>query len=188
MRGRRENGVTQLPPLYCWNSVLPDGDHAPVLCLRLPSTPRFYTVRDQAIRLPGGTSFLSFISDVAVFPDPSLLRDCSFDPLRPSERGSHEQWPVLATPRNICRTETQRLRPGASPPQEKFARQCNSSVSGIMEVTTHIWHEASPPTTLFQHQRMWLISRVCCEVCLWGGCTAFTQLPPSRGTTSPHVA
>ncbi|VFV42198.1 Hypothetical predicted protein [Lynx pardinus] len=26
-----------------------------------------------------------------------------------------------------------RLRPGASPPQKKFARQCSSSVSGIME-------------------------------------------------------
>ena len=40
---------------------------APVLCLRLPSTPCFYTVRDQAVRLPGGTSFLSFLSHVAVF-------------------------------------------------------------------------------------------------------------------------
>ena len=50
---------------------------APVLCPRLPFTPHFFTVRDQA---PGSTSLLSFISDVAVFPDPSLLRDCGFVP------------------------------------------------------------------------------------------------------------
>ena len=33
---------------------------------RLPCTARFYTLRDQAVRLPGGTSFLSFTSDAAV--------------------------------------------------------------------------------------------------------------------------
>ena len=63
---------------------------APVLCLQLPSTPRFYTVHDQA---PGSTSLLSFISDVAVFPDPSLLRDCGFDPFCPLQEGLTEQWP-----------------------------------------------------------------------------------------------
>ena len=42
---------------------------------------------DQAVGLPGSTSLLSFISDAAVFPDPSLLRDCGFDPLRSC--GSH---------------------------------------------------------------------------------------------------
>ena len=56
------------------------GNCTPILCLRLPSTPRFYTVGDQAIRLLSNTSLLSFISDAAVFPNPSFLRDCSFDP------------------------------------------------------------------------------------------------------------
>ena len=44
----------------------PISNPAPILCLQLPSTPCFYTVCDQAISLPGGTSLLSFISDVAV--------------------------------------------------------------------------------------------------------------------------
>ena len=57
----------------------PTSSRAPVLCLRLPFTACFYTVRDQAVRLPGGTSLPSFISDAVVFPDPSFLRDCSFD-------------------------------------------------------------------------------------------------------------
>ena len=63
--------------------------HTPVLCLQLLSTPGFYTVCDQAVRLPGSTSLLSFISDAAMFPSPSLLRDCGFDPLRPLGGGSH---------------------------------------------------------------------------------------------------
>ena len=62
---------------------------APILCLRLLSTPCFYAVRDQAIRLPGSTSLLSFISDAAVFPDPSLLWDCDLDLPRPSGGGFH---------------------------------------------------------------------------------------------------
>ena len=62
--------------------------HAPTLHLRLPFTPRFYAAHDLPIRLPGGTSLLSFISDAAVFPDPSLLRDCGCDPLGSSGGGS----------------------------------------------------------------------------------------------------
>ena len=58
----------------------PISNCAPVLCLQFLSTPYFYTVCDQAVRLPGGTSLLIFITDVAVFPDLSLLRDCGFDP------------------------------------------------------------------------------------------------------------
>ena len=55
----------------------PISSRSPVLCLWLQSTPHFYTVGDQAL---SSTSFLSFISDVAVFPKPLLLRDCGFDP------------------------------------------------------------------------------------------------------------
>ena len=54
---------------------------SPVLCLQLLSTPRFFIVCGQA---PGSTSLLSFVSDVAVFPGPLLLKDCGFDPFRPS--------------------------------------------------------------------------------------------------------
>ena len=62
-------------------------NHAPVLCIRLPSTPRFYTDRDQA---PGSTSFLSFVSEAVVFPDPLLLRDCGFDCSAPLWEGLTE--------------------------------------------------------------------------------------------------
>ena len=63
---------------------------SPVLFLQLPSTPSFYTVHDQVVRLPGSTFLLSFISDAPVFPNPSLLRDCSFDLFCPSAGGSHQ--------------------------------------------------------------------------------------------------
>ena len=46
---------------------------------QLLSTPHFYKVRD---RDPSSTSLLSFISDAAVFPNLSLLRDCGFDLLQ----------------------------------------------------------------------------------------------------------
>ena len=66
---------------------------------------RFYTVRDQAVRLPGGTSLLSFISVAAVFPDPSLRRDHGLDPLRSSAGGSPRTMSgVPASPGNIRRT------------------------------------------------------------------------------------
>ena len=37
---------------------------------------------------------------------------------------------------------------------------------GLWTITTHFWYRASPLTTLFQHQRMWLFSGVCWD--LWG--------------------
>ena len=61
-------------------------NRAPVLCLRLSSTPRFFTVRDQA---PGSTSLQSFVSDAAVLPALLLLKDCGFVLFRPSAEWSH---------------------------------------------------------------------------------------------------
>ena len=95
-------------------------NRAPVLRLRLPSTPRFYTVRDQA---PGSTSLLSLVSDAAVFPDALLVRDCGFDLFCPSAGGSRRamagcQQRLL----DPAAADAQRVRPGASPPQKKFAR------------------------------------------------------------------
>ena len=40
----------------------------------------FYTVHDQVIKLPSGTCLLSFISDVAAFPNPLILSNCGFAP------------------------------------------------------------------------------------------------------------
>ena len=51
-----------------------------LLCLRPLSTPCFYTVRVQAVGLPGGTSLLNFILDGAVFSNPSLLRSQQLGP------------------------------------------------------------------------------------------------------------
>ena len=82
--------VTPGYPVSSMGTLLsPTSSHTPVLCLQLPFTACFYTVRDQAVRLPGGTSLPSFISDAVVFPDPSLLRVCGFDPLRFSAGESH---------------------------------------------------------------------------------------------------
>ena len=63
----------------------PISNCALIFCLQLSSTPRFFTVRDQA---PGSTSLLSFVSDAAIFPGPLLLKDCGFDPFCPSAGGS----------------------------------------------------------------------------------------------------
>ena len=73
MYGKDENGVTQLPSLYCQNSVLAYWQSS-TPALSLASVHSLSSVRDQAIGLPGGTSLLRLISDGAVFPNPSLLR------------------------------------------------------------------------------------------------------------------
>ena len=57
--GSGVNGATQLPSLFFQISHC-----APVLCLQLLSTPRFFTLCDQT---PGSTSLPSFVSDAAVF-------------------------------------------------------------------------------------------------------------------------
>ena len=108
----------------------------PLLCFQLPSTPCFYILHDQAVILPGGTSLLSFISDAAVFPNPSLLRDCGFDLLRHSGGGSHQEmagcWPHQGTLWDRAAANAQRLQLGASLPQKKFTHSCSSSVLGII--------------------------------------------------------
>ena len=80
---------------------------------------------DQA---SGSTSLQSFVSDAAVFPSPLLLKDCGFDPFRPSAKGSHRamvEWAMAECrlhPGMPAAAGTPRLWPGASPPQKKFAR------------------------------------------------------------------
>ena len=68
----------------------PISNRAPFLCFQLSSTPCIFTIRDQ---VPGSTSLQSFVSDAAVFLGSSLLRDCGFDPFRPSVEGLTKQWP-----------------------------------------------------------------------------------------------
>ena len=161
----------------------PISNRASVLCLQLLSTPRFFTVRDQ---VPGSTSLPSFVSDVAVFSGPLLLKECGFDPSRPSAEGLTEQWlnagRTQESSQGPAAAGVPRLWPGASPPQKKFARYCSNSVSGIMEdQNTHL-APASPLTTLFQHQRMWPFSGVCWDQV---ASTVSTKCISTSGTTFP---
>ena len=162
--------------------------------LQLSSTPCFFTLRDQA---PGSTSPPSFVSDAAVFPGPLLPKYFGFDPFHPSVGGSHRgmaEWAMAecqlhpGTPagRCCCRclADALRLQPGASPSQ-MFARQCSSSVSGIMENHNPHPAPASPLTTLTQHQLTWPPSGVCWDQV---ASTVSTKCPSSSGTTFPLVA
>ena len=94
LRSIGENGATQLPALF---SRISNG--APVLCLQLSSTPRLFTLCDQA---PGSTSLPSFVSDAAVFPGPLLP---ALTPSAPLREGLTQRWPLkrrpnVAAPRN----------------------------------------------------------------------------------------
>ena len=101
----------------------PISNRASVLCLQLLSTPHFFTVRDQT---PGTTSLPSFVSDVAVFPSPLLLKECGFDPFCPFAGGSHRAMTKYqlhpGTLVGPCTAGARRLQLGSSPPQKKFVR------------------------------------------------------------------
>ena len=95
--------------------------------------------------------------------------------------GLTEQWLVPAAPRNIRETvllPTPRDR-GQVPthPRKSSRGRVAAAFWGFWKITTHIWHQASPPTALFQHQRMWLLSRIRWDVCPWGVLPA-GELPP----------
>ena len=101
----------------------PISNHTLILCLQLSSTPHFFTVGDQA---SGGISLPSFVSDAAVFPSPLLLKDCGFDLFHPLQEGLTDRWlnASCTQERLLDRAAAGalRLRPGANPPQKKFAR------------------------------------------------------------------
>ena len=111
----------------------------------------------------------------------------------PLREGLTKQWPNEQWPNVGCTQEhlldpaaagAPRLWPGASPSQKMFTRQCSSSVSGNME-NHNTWHQASPLTTLPQHQQMWLPSGVCWDEV---ASTVSTKCPSSSGTAFPRVA
>ena len=146
------HGEKMASPSYRVSSIgilfSPISNCAPVLCLWLPPTPHVYTVSDQA---PDSTSLLSFVSDVAVFPDPLLLRDCGFDPFCPSASLSNG-W-VLAAPRNVCGTALLLIPRDCSwvpaCPRKSSRDSIAAVFQGLGTITTHIWHHASPLMTLF---------------------------------------
>ena len=128
----------------------------------LSSTPRFYTVCDQA---PGSTSLPSFVSDVAVSPGPLLLRDCGFDPFHPLAEGLTSNGQISVAPRKVGGTVLLlKPRNGCQVPVHlrKSSGDCGAATfQGLWKITTHFWHQASPLKTLFQHQRIWPFSGVC---------------------------
>ena len=108
--------------------------------------------------------------------------------------GLTEQWPNEQWPNVGCTQEcfldpaaagAPRLRPGASPPPPSPPKKQDSVASafqGPWKIATHIWHQASPSTTLPQHQRMWLPSGVCWDQV---ASTVSTKCPSSSGTAFP---
>ena len=82
-------------------------------------------------------------------------------------------------------TSAPRLRPGATRPRKSSRDSVAAAPQGLWKITTHIWHQASPLLTLFQHQRMWLFSGVCWDQV---ASTVSTKCPSSSRTTFPCVA
>ena len=123
------NGATQLSSLFSWIS-----NSAPILGLQLSSTPRFFTLRDQA---SGSTSLSSFVSCGCFSLAPYFRGTAALTRSTPLWEGLTEQWPnVGCTQERLldpAAAGVPRLQPGANPPLIKFARQRSSSLSGIME-------------------------------------------------------
>ena len=102
-------------------------NRAPVLCLQLSSTPCSFTFRGQA---PGST-LSRVLSQMRLFsPAHYFRRTAALTCSTPLQEGLTEQWPNEQWPNVGCTQErlldpaaagAQRLRPGASPPQKKFA-------------------------------------------------------------------
>ena len=180
MRRIGENGATQPPNLFFRSS-----NHAPVLCLQLLSTPRFSTLHDQT---PGSTSLPSFVSDAAVLPGPfqrtAALISAPLWRVSPSN-GGMSNCQMSAAPRNVRWTLLLSLPRdcGQVPacPQKRLRDSVASVFQGPWKIATHIWHQASPSTTLPQPSK--------CG-CLWdllgpGSFNSLYQCPSSSGTTFP---
>ena len=137
MHVRSENNITQPPSFWHRNSALiPTHKQATIPCLRILSTPHFYTVCVQAVSLPD-TSLPNFISDGTVFPNPSLLRTLWLGPAPTLwERVSLSNGQMQACPRehscDLAEAEVLRLWPGTGLPQNKFMQSRSGKGSEIM--------------------------------------------------------
>ena len=139
MRGSRETGVAQLPRQFCSSLI---GDHAPILCLQLASTPRFFTVCDQT---PSSTSFVSFISDAAVFLRSLTSERLWLPPIRPSARGPPRTLAGCLTAGDTVLLPTPRDCGGApARPRESSRDRVTAAPQGFWTITTHIWWRLQP--------------------------------------------
>ena len=110
----------------------------------------------------------------------------------PLREGLTEQWLGAGRTQEHSReraaADAQRLRLGASPPQKKFLRWCRSSVSGIMENhNKHLAPGFTPNDLVLAPANVGVLLRLLGPF-PGGGHAASIRCPPSRGTTSPHVA
>ena len=97
-----------------------------------------------------------------------------------------------AAPRNACGTlllpVTQDCGQVPAHPRKSSRDHVATAFQGLWKMTTHIWHQPSPLTTLFQHQRMWSFSGVCWDQVASTVSTVSTKGLSNSGTTFPHVA
>ncbi|VFV28493.1 Hypothetical predicted protein, partial [Lynx pardinus] len=70
-------------------------------------------------------------------------------------------------------------------PRKSSRDSVAAAFQGLWKSTTHIWHQASPLKTMFQHQRMWPPSGVSWDQV---ASTASTKCPSSNGTAFPRMA
>ena len=103
---------------------------------------RFYAVREQAIRLPGGTYLLSFISYAAVFPDPSLRRAQILSGASPRAMAGGG----LTRERSRDSAAAVARDCGWAParPREGSCNRVAAAFRGSWKITTRIWPQASP--------------------------------------------
>ena len=73
-----------------------------------------------------------------------------------TEQWPNEQWPNISCtqvhPLDPVGARAPRLRPGAICPRKSLRDGVAAAFQGLWKITTHIWHQSSSPTTLFQHQ------------------------------------
>ena len=96
---------------------------------------------------------------------------------------------MSAAPRNTCWTLQLPVPQDCGQVPSCLRKSSRDSVAavfqGLCKITMHFRHQASPLTTLFQHQPMWPFSGVCWDQV---ASTVSTKCPFSSGTAFPHVA
>ena len=96
---------------------------------------------------------------------------------------------MSAAPRNTCWTLLLLVSRdcGQVParPRKRSRDSVAAAFEGLWKITTCVWYQASPLTTLFGHQRMWPPSGVCWDQV---ASTVSTKCPSSSGTAFPPVA
>ena len=172
MRGNSENGASQLPNLFSWNQQL-----------RCPLSSAFCPLPAFSLSMTSPRQYLcpEFCLRCGCFPRPVTsegLRLC----------GQMSNGPMSAAPRNACWTlllpVPQDCGQVPARPRKNSRDSVAAAFQGLWKITTHIWHQASPLPTLFQHQRMRPFSGVCWDQV---ASTVSTECPSSSGTAFPCV-